>query len=93
MATEIDWNVIELTEIYESFDMVLRLLDEDFERARRLLDEDFERARRVIDAAIKHGATPESMTEPIEDFAIELHAYCEAIERSKGQKPNKDQNT
>ena len=24
---EIDWNVIELTEIYESFDMVLRLLD------------------------------------------------------------------
>ena len=43
---EIDWNVIELTEIYESFDMVLRLLDEDFERARR-----------VIDAAIKRGAT------------------------------------
>ena len=58
---EIDWNVIELTEIYESFDMVLRLLDEDLERARR-----------VIDAAIKHGATPESMAEPIEEFAMEL---------------------
>ena len=45
MTDNIDWNVIELTEIYESFDMVLRLQDEDFERARR-----------VIDAAIKHGA-------------------------------------
>ena len=72
---EIDWNVIELTEIYESFDMVLRLLDEDFERARR-----------VIDAAIKHGATPESMA------AMELHAYCEAIERLKDKKENKTQN-
>lgn len=82
MATKIDWNVIELTEIYESFDMVLRLLDEDFERARR-----------VIDAAIKHGARPESMTEPIEDFAVELHAYCEAVERLQGQKPNKNQTT
>ena len=77
---EIDWNVIELTEIYESFDMVLRLLDEDFERARR-----------VIDAAIKHGATPESMAEPIEEFAMELHAYCEAIERLKDTKDNKTQ--
>ena len=38
MTDEIDWNVIELTEIYESFDMVLRLLDEDFERARRVID-------------------------------------------------------
>ena len=27
MTDNIDWNVIELTEIYESFDMVLRLLD------------------------------------------------------------------
>lgn len=78
---EIDWNVIELTEIYESFDMVLRLLDEDFERACR-----------VIDAAIKHGATPESMAEPIEEFAMELHAYCEAIERLKDKKENKTQN-
>ena len=78
---EIDWNVIELTEIYESFDMVLRLLDEDFERARR-----------VIDAAIKHGATPESMAELIEEFAMELHAYCEAIERLKDKKENKTQN-
>ena len=34
MTDNIDWNVIELTEIYESFDMVLRLLDEDFERGR-----------------------------------------------------------
>ena len=78
----IDWNMIELTEIYESFDTVLKLLDEDFERARR-----------VIDAAIKHGATPESMAEPIEDFAMELHAYCEAIERRKDDKSNKTQNS
>lgn len=69
MATkEIDWNIIELTEIYESFDVALGLLDEDFERARR-----------VIQAAIKYGATAESMTAPIEDFATELHAYCERI--------------
>ena len=53
---------------------------------------DFERARRVIDAAIKHGATPESMAEPIEEFAMELHAYCEAIERLKETKENKTQN-
>ena len=79
---EIDWNVIELTEIYESFDMVLRLLDEDFERARR-----------VIDAAIKHGATPESMAEPIEEFAIELHAFCENINGPERQKPNKTQDS
>ena len=58
----------------------------------RLLDEDFERARRVIDAAIKHGATPESMAEPIEEFAMELHAYCEAIEHLKDKKENKTQN-
>ncbi len=82
MTTEIDWNLIELTEIYESFDMALRLLDEDFERVRRL-----------VDAAIKHGATPESMTGPVEEFAIELHAYCESMNRLKGQKENKTQNT
>lgn len=73
MTDNIDWNVIELTEIYESFDMVLRLLDEDFERARR-----------VIDAAIKHGADAESMAEPIEEFAMELHAFsteCSSMER------------
>lgn len=82
MSTEIDWNLIELTEIYESFDMALRLLDEDFERVRRL-----------VDVAIEHGATPESMTEPVEEFAIELHAYCESINRLKDQKDNKTQNT
>ena len=82
MATKIDWNMIELTEIYESFDTALRLFDEDFERIRGL-----------VDTAIKHGATPESMTEPIEDFAVELHAYCESVERLKGQKPNKNQTT
>ena len=65
MATDIDWNMIELTEIYEQFDTVLSLLDEDFVRARR-----------VIDAAIKHGASPEDMVEPIEEFAMELHAFC-----------------
>lgn len=81
MTDNIDWNLIELTEIYESFDMVLRLLDEDFERASR-----------VIDAAIKHGAEPGSMTEPIEDFAMELHAYCETIERQKDKQENKTQN-
>ena len=66
MATEIDWNVIELTEIYESFDMALRLLDEDTERVMRL-----------IDAAIEHGATPGSMTEPVKEFAIGLQICCE----------------
>ena len=80
MTDNIDWDLIELTEIYESFDMVLRLLDEDSERARR-----------VIDVAIKHGAEPESMTSPVEDFAMELHAYCEAIERQQDQKQNKTQ--
>ena len=79
---EIDWNLIELTEIYEAFDMALRLLDEDFERARR-----------VIQAAIKNGATAESMTAPIEDFAMELHAYCERIERRKEIEENKTQNS
>lgn len=82
MATDIDWNLIELTEIYESFDMALRLLDEDFERVRR-----------IIDAAIKHGATPESMTEPIEEFAIELHAFCEAINGLNKEKNEKELNS
>ncbi len=82
MTDNIDWNVIELTEIYESFDMVLRLLDEDFERVRR-----------VVDAAIKHGATPESMAEPIEEFAMELHAFCEAIKSLKDKQANKTQNS
>lgn len=82
MATDIDWNLIELTEIYESFDMALRLLDEDFERVRR-----------IIDAAIKHGATPESMTEPIEEYAIELHAFCEAIDGLNEEKNEKELNS
>ena len=82
MATkEIDWNVIELTEIYEAFDMVLRLLDEDYERARRIVDE-----------AIKRGATSESMTKPIENFAMELRMYCERVERTFAIK-NKTQNS
>ena len=81
MTDNIDWNVIELTEIYESFDMVLRLLDEDFERARR-----------VIDAAIKHGADAESMADPIEEFAMELHAFCEAFNGLKDKQANKTQN-
>ena len=79
---DFDWNMIELTEIYESFDMVLRLLDEDFERARR-----------VIEAAIKHGATPESLVEPIEAFAMELPDYCDYLERLKDKKENKNQNS
>ncbi len=78
---QIDWNVIELTELYEAFDMVLRLLDEDYERARRIVDE-----------AIKHGATPESMTKPIENFAMELRTYCERIERTYAIE-NKTQNS
>lgn len=82
MTNNIDWNVIELTEIYESFDTVLKLLDEDFERARR-----------VVDAAIQHGAEPESMAMPIEEFAMELHAYCEAIERLKDAGKHKTQNS
>ena len=81
MTNDIDWNVIELTEIYEAFDVALGLLDEDFERVRK-----------IIDAAIKHGAKPESMVEPIEEFAMELHAYCEAIEHLKDTKGNKTQN-
>ena len=80
MATEIDWNVIELTEIYESFDLVLRLLDEDFQRARR-----------IVDAAIKHGADAESMTQPIDEFAIELHIFCNAINSRTEEKPNNNQ--
>ena len=36
MTTEIDWNLIELTEIYESYDAALKLLDEDTERAMRV---------------------------------------------------------
>ena len=71
MTTEIDWNLIELTEIYESYDAALKLLDGDIERVMRL-----------IDAAIEHGATPESMTKPIENFAMELRTYCERIERT-----------
>lgn len=81
MTDNIDWDVIELTEIYEAFDMILKLLDEDFERARR-----------IVDAAIKYGATPESMVKPIEEFAMELHAYCEVISRLKKTKENKPQN-
>ncbi len=82
MATDIDWNLIELTEIYESFDMALGLLDEDFERVRR-----------IVDAAIKHGAAPDSMTEPIEEFAIELHAFCEAIDGLENEKNKKELNS
>ena len=82
MATkEIDRNVIKLTELYDAFDMLLRLLDEDFERARRIVEE-----------AIKHGATPESMTKPIENFAMELRIYCERIERTYAIE-NKTQNS
>ena len=78
MATkDINWNIIKLTEIYESFDLVLRLLDEDFERARK-----------IIDAAIKHGANAESMTQPIEEFAMELYAYVESIEQLEPKKLN-----
>ena len=82
MTTEIDWNLIELTEIYESFDMALRLLDEDTERVMRL-----------IDVAIEHGATPESMTEPVKEFAIGLQICCEKINKLKDQKKNKTQKT
>ena len=74
-VTNIDWNLIALTEIYEAFDMALKLLDEDFEYVRK-----------IIDAAIKHGATPESMTKPIEKFAVELHAFCEAINSQDDKK-------
>ncbi len=81
MTDKFDWNAIELTEIYEDFDVALGLLDEDFKNARRL-----------VEAAIKRGATPESMVKPIEEFAMELHAYCEAIERLKDEKGNKTQN-
>ena len=38
MATEIDWNLIELTEIYEAYDIALRPLDEDFAKVRQLMD-------------------------------------------------------
>ncbi len=81
MANNIDWNMIELTEIYESFDIALRTLDDGFERAKR-----------NVEAAIRHGATPESMIDPIEEFAIELHAYCEFIKRQNDKKENKTQN-
>lgn len=78
---EIDWNIIELTELYGAFDIVLALLDEDYERARKIVDE-----------AIKHGARPESMTKPIENFAMELRTYCERIERTYAIE-NKTQNS
>lgn len=77
-ATDIDWNLIELTEIYESFGMALDLLSEDFARVRQL-----------IDAAIDRGASPASMTKPIKEFAIELHAFCEAIDSLKDSKAEK----
>ena len=80
MTGDIDWSQIKLSEIYETYDAALRLLDEDFERVRRL-----------IDAAIKHGATPERMTEPLEIFAYELYLFCNAIEDSTGQKQYKTQ--
>ena len=80
MASDIDWNQIKLSEIYETYDAALGLLDEDFERVRRL-----------IDAAIKHGASPERMTEPFEIFAYELYLFCNAIENSVGQKQYKTQ--
>ena len=80
MASDIDWNQIQLSEIYETYDAALGLLDEDFERVRRL-----------IDAAIKHGASPERMTEPLEIFANELYLFCNAIEDSAGQKQYKTQ--
>lgn len=82
MTTEIDWNLIELTEIYESFDAALKLLDEDTERVMRL-----------IDAAIEHGATPESMTEPVKEFAIGLQVCCKTIDKLENQKKNKIQKT
>ena len=78
-ATEIDWNLIELSEIYESFGMVLDLLSEDFKRAEQL-----------IDAAIDRGASPASMTKPIKEFAIELHAFCEAIDSLEDNKAEKE---
>ena len=78
-ATDIDWNLIALTEIYEAFDMALGLLDEDFELTRR-----------IIDAAIKHGATPESMTKPIKKFAVDLHNFCEAIDSLESNKAEKE---
>lgn len=80
-VNKIDWNLIELTEIYEAYDTALKLFDEDFERIRRL-----------VDAAVKRGADPESMTEPIDDFAVELHLFCNTINSLKDQKQNKTQN-
>lgn len=81
MVNKIDWNLIELTEVYEAYDNMLKFFDEDFERIRRL-----------VDAAVKHGADPESMTEPIDEFAVELHLFCNAINSLKDQKENKTQN-
>lgn len=81
MGNKIDWNLIELTEIYETYDMALRLLDEDFTRICRL-----------IDAAIKHGADLESMTGPLDNFTIEVHRYCNVINGLKDKKQNKTQN-
>lgn len=81
MVNKIDWNLIELTEVYETYDTALKLLDEDFERIRRL-----------VDAAIKRGADPESMTGPIDEFAVELHLFCNNIISLKDQKQNKPQN-
>ena len=78
-ATDIDWNLIELTEIYEDYDVALGLLDEDFARTRK-----------IIDAAIKHGATPESMTKPIKQFAVDLHNFCEAIDSLESNKAEKE---
>lgn len=82
MTINIDWDLIELTEIYESFDMILQLLDEDFGRACR-----------IIESAIKHGAEPESMTEPIEVFAMELQAYCKSVNGQKDKQENKTLNS
>ena len=79
MATEIDWNLIELTEIYEAYDIALRLLDEDFAKVRQLMD-----------TAIQRGATAESMTKPIRKFAIELHVFCEAIDSLESKKKDKE---
>ncbi len=80
MTDNIDWNMIDLTEIYESFDVSLGLLEEAFEHARR-----------NVESAIQYGATAESMTAPIKEFAMELHAYCEYIELHHSKKENKTQ--
>lgn len=82
MVSDVEWSIIELTQIYEAFDTALELLDEDIERIYNL----------ILDAECR-GATLYSMTKPIEPYAEKLQILCETAKQLEDEKNNKNQNT